>query len=80
MLGSGKQDLLFTVRGMLIPEMFIVPVLFLMDFDGILSKYIFAPRAKTRYQMLFMILLRDTRMLRILYCYVAFIVHYFLRY
>lgn len=51
-LGADKTDLIGAINGILMSEMFFVPLLGMLDIMGNLSKHWFAPRAKTIQQML----------------------------
>lgn len=50
-LSAEKQELLPAINGIFVSEMFVVPVLSILDIMGNLSKHYFAPRATTTLQM-----------------------------
>jgi len=52
LIGVDKTDLIGAINGILISEIFFVPLLGMLDIMGNISKHYFAPRAKTLQQML----------------------------
>ena len=50
-LQGGKDDLIPAINGIFVSEMFVVPILSILDIMGNLSKHFFAPRARTVQQM-----------------------------
>jgi hypothetical protein len=51
-LQNAKDDLIPAINGIFVSEIFLVPILSLLDIMGNLSKHYFAPRAKTSEQLL----------------------------
>ena len=51
-LDSDSNDLIAAINGIFVSEMYVVPILSILDIMGNISKHFFAPRARTMQQML----------------------------